>query len=189
VALRGIVPAIALLSALSAWAELAYTSAGAGGAALLPRWGATVLEWVAPFRSFNGYGLFRVMTTEREEIVVEGSRDGQQWLPYDPRYKPGPVTRAPGFVEPYHPRLDWQLWFVALDPMRGLPLLQSLARGLRAGTPAVVSLMGSNPFAGTPPGAIRFAVYDYRFTTWAERARSGAWWARVLRGYLPESGP
>jgi hypothetical protein len=147
-----------------------------------------VLDWVSPFRSFNGYGLFRVMTTERTEVVVEGSRDGQHWISYEFRDKPGAVARRPGFVAPYHPRLDWQMWFVALDPMRGLPLLQSLARGLRAGAPAVVGLVGSNPFPGAPPSAIRFAVYDYRFTTRAERARTGAWWARELRGYLPDAG-
>jgi len=184
-----LVPMIALLSGLSAWAELAYTGAAAGGAAPFPRWGATVLAWVAPLRSFNGYGLFRVMTTDRVEVVVEGSRDGQHWVPYEFRYKPGAVTRPPAFVEPYHPRLDWQMWFVALDPVRGLPLLQSLARGLRAGTPAVVRLVGPDPFPGAPPSAIRFAVYDYRFTTRAERARSGAWWTRELRGYLPDVGP
>ena len=33
-------------------------------------------EWLAPFRSFNGYGLFAVMTTDRREIIVEGSNDG-----------------------------------------------------------------------------------------------------------------
>jgi hypothetical protein len=73
--------------------------------------------------------------------------------------------------------------------MQGLPLLRSLARGLRAGTPSVVALIGPDPFAGAPPRLVRFAVYDYRFTTAAERARSGAWWTRELRGYLPDSTP
>ena len=188
-ALLGVVPLIALVSALSAWAELAYTASGGRGAELFPAWGATILEGVGPLRSFNGYGLFRVMTTERPEIVVEGSRDGHRWTEYELRYQPGPLTRAPGLVAPYHPRLDWQLWFAALDPMRGLPLLQSLSQGLRAGTPAVVALVGHNPFPGGPPRFIRFAVYDYRFTTRTERSRSGTWWARELRGYLPEAAP
>jgi lipase maturation factor 1 len=183
------VPLIALVSGLSAWAELAYTLPGGRGAGLLPTWGATILDGVSPLRSFNGYGLFRVMTTERPEIVVEGSRDGHRWVEYELRYQPGPLGRAPGFVAPYHPRLDWQLWFAALDPMRGLPLLQSLSQGLRSGTPAILALVGRNPFPGAPPSFIRFAVYDYRFTTRAERSRSGAWWARELRGYLPEAAP
>jgi hypothetical protein len=178
---------MAALSALAAWAELAATVPGGAGGALLPRWTLSVLGAVAPLRSFNGYGLFRVMTTERPEIVVEGSLDGRAWREYQFRYKPGPVTRAPGIVEPYHPRLDWQMWFAALDPMSGAPLLGSLARGLRGGAPEIVSLMGPAPFARAPR-FVRFALYDYRFTTWAERARTGAWWHRELRGYLPEFG-
>ena len=147
------------------------------------------LPWVAPLRSFNGYGLFRVMTTERPEIVMEASLDSTHWLPWDLRYKPGPVNRAPGFVEPYHPRLDWQLWFAALDPMRGMPLLQALSARLRAGTPAVAALVGPSPFRGAAPRFIRFAYYEYRFTTWPERRQTGAWWARELRGYLPATAP
>jgi hypothetical protein len=182
-----LVPVIAALSALAAWAELAATLPGGAGGALLPRPVLTVLGAVAPFRSFNGYGLFRVMTTERPEIVVEASVDGRAWRECPFRYKPGPVARRPGFVEPYHPRLDWQMWFAALDPMSNAPLLGSLASGLRTATPAIVVLMGPAPFA-TAPRFVRFAVYDYRFTTPAERARTGAWWHRELRGYLPEIG-
>ena len=73
--------------------------------------------------------------------------------------------------------------------MRGLPLLQALARGLRAGTPAVAALMGRDPFPNGAPRYVRFALYDSRFTTWTERRRSGAWWARELRGYLPDATP
>ena len=32
----------------------------------------TVLRWIAPFRTINGYGLFRGMTTARPELVIEG---------------------------------------------------------------------------------------------------------------------
>src|SRR4030095_2276059 len=32
------------------------------------------------FPIVNHYGLFSVMTTNRMEIVVEGSRDGREWL-------------------------------------------------------------------------------------------------------------
>jgi lipase maturation factor 1 len=181
----GLSAVFGFLSALSGWAELAYTLPGGRGAALLPRWSGAVLAGAAPLRSFNGYGLFRVMTTERPELVVEGSRDGTHWQAYDFRHKPGPVQRRPGFVEPYHPRLDWQMWFAALDPLGNLPLLQALSQRLRDGTPDVLHLLGRNPFPDAPPRFIRFALYDYRFTTRSERARTGAWWARELRGYLP----
>ena len=186
VTLHALVPVLLCFSALAFWAEIAFTLPGGRGAALVPRWARAALGWVAPTRSFNGYGLFRVMTTERPELVIEGSRDGEHWSEYEFRYKPGPVTRRPSFVEPLHPRLDWQMWFAALDPMSNVSLLQALSRHLRAGAPDVLALLGRNPFRGAPPRFIRFVQYDYRFATRAERARTGAWWKRELVGYLPQ---
>jgi hypothetical protein len=185
-ALRLVAPVLLFLSVLSFGAEIAYTLPAGRSGALVPRWAGAILAWIAPFRSFNGYGLFRVMTTERPEIVIEGSRDGTHWREYEFRYKPGPLRRRPGFVAPYQPRLDWQMWFAGLDPMGNADWLQALARHLRAGTPEVLRLLGRDPFAGAPPRSIRFAEYDYRFTSAVERARTGAWWARELIGYLPE---
>ncbi len=40
------------------------------------------------------------MTTNRQEIVIEGSNDGQTWLAYDFKYKPGDPLRRPRFVAP-----------------------------------------------------------------------------------------
>ena len=88
------------------------------------------MGWVEPLRSVNGYGLFRVMTTERPELVLEGSRDGTRWEPYGFKYKPGDPDRRPGFVAPLHPRLDWQLWFAALSPGQSLGWLQRLGSEL-----------------------------------------------------------
>jgi hypothetical protein len=56
---------------------------------------------VAPLRTFNSYGLFAVMTTNRLEIVIEGSNDGEHWLEYGFKYKPGDLQRRPGFVAPH----------------------------------------------------------------------------------------
>lgn len=96
-----------------------------------------------------------------------------------------PAGPFPGFVAPYQPRLDWQMWFAGLDPMGNWEWLRSLAGHLRAGTPEVLALLGRDPFAGAPPHRIRLARYEYRFSTPAERARTGAWWVRELTGYLP----
>jgi predicted DCC family thiol-disulfide oxidoreductase YuxK len=74
--------------------------------------------WLEPFRSLNNYGLFAMMTQLRPEIIVEGSDDGQNWLAYDFKYKPGDLKRIPAFVAPYQPRLDWQIWFAALNDPR-----------------------------------------------------------------------
>src|SRR2546422_2351146 len=170
---------IALLSALAFARE---------PVAPLPRGGASVenllLRAVAPLRSVNGYGLFRVMTTERREIVIEGSADGAHWLEYEFPWKPGAVTRRPRFVAPHQPRLDLRMWFAALDPDGAEPLLAGLVRGLLDGSPEVLSLLDSNPFPAAPPRYVRLVSYRYRFTTSADRSRSGARWAREFVGYL-----
>lgn len=181
-----VTPVILLLTALSFVRELAYTLPAGRGLGLVPGWGERLLEAVAPLRSFNGYGLFRVMTTERPEIVIEGSRDGKEWKEYQFRWKPGAIGRRPGFVAPYHPRLDWQMWFAALDPVGASGWLRRLMQQLLAGAPEVLSLLNGNPFPDSPPRYIRLAYYHYRFSSPAERASTGAWWVRELAGYLTE---
>lgn len=171
-------------SLLSLMRELAFTGAR-GREVYFPAAGDAILRLVGPLRSFNGYGLFRVMTTERPEIVIEGSRDGEHWQEYGFRFKPGDVDRRPGFVAPYHPRLDWQMWFAALYPAGSREWLTTLAGRLKAGTPEVLALMGRNPFAGSPPTSIRIVLYDYRFSTSDERRHTGAWWTRSRFAELP----
>ncbi len=170
---------IAPLSALTFAREIGATLPGARGSG-----DAAILRAIAPLRSVNGYGLFRVMTTERPEIVIQGSRDSVHWREYEFRWKPGDVTRRPGFVAPHQPRLDWQMWFAALDPAGAEAWLAGLMRGVLEGTPQVVSLLGADPFPDAPPRYVRLAYYHYRFSTRAERARTGAWWSRELTGYL-----
>ena len=146
----------------------------------------TVIRAVSPFEIVNTYGLFAVMTTTRPEIIVEGSSDGTTWAPYEFKYKPGDLTRSPVWVQPHQPRLDWQMWFAALGDYRSDPwVLRFLAR-LLEGQPEVLGLLGHNPFPGAPPHYVRALVYDYRFTTPAERKATGRWWKRDLQGtYVP----
>ncbi|HSV14530.1 MAG TPA: lipase maturation factor family protein, partial [Tepidisphaeraceae bacterium] len=64
------------------------------------RWPRPILalyEWIAPLRIANSYGLFAIMTTERPEIIIEGSDDGVLWKAYAFKWKPGDVTRRPAF--------------------------------------------------------------------------------------------
>ena len=65
--------------------------------------------------SMNSYGLFRVMTTSRPELMLEASMDGKNWLTYKFKWKPGDLNRVPDLVSPHMPRLDWQMWFEALN--------------------------------------------------------------------------
>jgi hypothetical protein len=129
-----------------------------------------------PFRSINRYGLFAVMTTERDEIILEGSHDGTSWQPYEFPYKPGTVERAPPWVPLGHmPRLDWQMWFAALGSARENPWLARLMQKLLEGEPDVVALL--EPF-GEPPRFVRAIRYRYHFATPEERAQTGHWWRR-----------
>jgi Lipase maturation factor len=140
----------------------------------------------APFQIVNSYGLFAVMTTTRAEIVMEGSNDGDNWKPYEFRYKPGNLDRAPRWIEPFQPRLDWQMWFAALNNVQSTPWFPSLVVRLLQGSPEVAGLLESNPFPGHPPRYIRAVLYDYSFTDGDTRRRTGQWWERRPAGmYLP----
>src|SRR5207253_11057420 len=130
-----------------------------------PRPLAFVYERVEPFRIANGYGLFRVMTKDRKEIVIEGSADGIDWLPYEFKWKPGDVMRAPGWCAPHQPRLDWQMWFAALGSYRQNPWFVQTVVSLLHGKAEVAALFERNPFPQTPPRYVRATFYRYRFTT------------------------
>ena len=146
----------------------------------------TAYAWLEPFRSFNSYGLFAVMTSSRPELIIEGSNDRVTWRAYEFKYKPGDVNRRPAFVEPHQPRLDWQMWFAALGSYRQNPWLVNFCLSLLQGSPPVLALLERNPFPNTPPRYIRAVVYDYRFTDFATRRKTGAWWRRQEKGeYLP----
>jgi hypothetical protein len=144
------------------------------------------LDWLEPFRSIDGYGLFRVVTTTRREIVVEGSNDEITWQEYEFTDKPGAANRRPRFVEPHQPRLDWQMWFAALSPYEVTYWFQGFLTRLLQGSPSVLELLRTDPFPNKPPKYVRAVLYDYRFTTPEERRATGAWWTRTYVGaYSP----
>jgi lipase maturation factor 1 len=140
----------------------------------------------APFHFTNSYGLFAVMTKDRPEITVEGSQDGREWKAYAFRYKPGDPAVPPSFVQPHQPRLDWQMWFAALGGYQNNPWFLNFCARLVQGSPAVLKLLKTDPFAGVPPRYVRATVADYRFTSSRERAETGAYWTQgSSRIYLP----
>ncbi len=146
-------------------------------------------QTVAPFRSINGYGLFAVMTTARPEITFEGSADGVTWKPYAFKFKPGAASRSlPGTTFSL-PRLDWMLWFAAMEPAAGSPWITEFVRRLLEARPEVLALMGKDPFEGKPPRFIRGRLDRYEFTSFAERRKTGEWWRRTSAGnyFLPVS--
>jgi hypothetical protein len=139
-----------------------------------------------PYGLANSYGLFAVMTTQRLEIIIEGSDDGVTWKPYAFKYKPGDVNRPPPIIGPHMPRLDWQMWFAALGNYYNNPWLAALMNRLAEGSPEVLRLLADNPFPDAPPRYVRARVYDYHFTNTNTRRATGAWWRRTEIGaYAP----
>jgi hypothetical protein len=139
------------------------------------------------FQIVNRYGLFAVMTTSRPEIVIEGSDDGLEWKQYEFKYKPGDSQRRLPWVAPYQPRLDWQMWFAALSNFQQNPWFSQFMIRLLEGRPEVTGLLATNPFPGKAPKLIRAITYDYHFTDWPTRRKTGAIWTRsVLGEYFPE---
>jgi predicted DCC family thiol-disulfide oxidoreductase YuxK len=151
-----------------------------------PRPVSAALEVLAPFHLINVYGLFADMTDSRPEIIIEGSDDGEAWLPYEFKWKPGDPARRPGFVAPHQPRLDWQMWFAALGDEQRNPWFSNLVYRLLQGKREVLALLETNPFPDAPPRYVRAVLYDYRFSDFEGRRADGSWWRRrPLRLYSP----
>ncbi len=135
---------------------------------------------VSPLRSCNRYGLFAVMTRTRDEIVIEVSADGSEWREWPFRYKPGDPRRAPPWVAPHMPRLDWQMWFAALGSPSDSPWFGNLMYRLLEGKPPVTRLLGQHPLDGGNPQYARAVLYETAFAPPSDS--SGAWWTRARKG-------
>ena len=151
-----------------------------------PRPLVAVYGWLEPFRTFNHYGLFAVMTTSRREIIIEGSNDRVAWRAYEFKYKPGEVKRRPRI------RGTTPTAAGLADVVRGAgrlpakPLARQLLPALVDGFASGSGVVGAQSFPQAPPRYIRAVVYEYRFTDFATRHRTGAWWRREDKGlYLP----
>ena len=139
-----------------------------------------------PFRIANRYGLFAVMTRGRYEIEFQGSSDGEHWVEYPFRFKPQKLNQAPGIYAPYQPRFDWNLWFASLGMWRDYAIVPTTEVRLLDNNPEVLSLFADNPFRDAPPKQIRVLLWQYWFTSMAEKRATGMWWRRQLLGlYAP----
>ena len=139
-----------------------------------------------PFRIANEYGLFAVMTPNRYEIEFQGSDDGHTWVAYPFRNKPQALNEAPGIYAPYQPRFDWNLWFASLGSWTQYPIVPRTEELLLTNDPDVLALFAANPFPNHPPREVRAVLWQYWFTTLAEKQATGDWWRRLLLGaYAP----
>jgi len=154
----------------------------------LPAFNETVTRMLVQWHVVNNYHVFPNITTKRPEIIVEGSNDGKDWRAYGFRYKPGDLSRPPPFVVPHQPRLDWMMWFAAINPpgSRTTYWFPDFMARLLEGSSQVLALLAYNPFPDQPPRLVRARLEDYRFTTPAERAATGDWWvSKPLGIYMP----
>lgn len=136
----------------------------------------------APLRSFNGYGLFSLMTRTRDEISVEVSADGREWREWPLPYKPGDPRRSPPVIAPFMPRLDWQFWFAALGEPGDSPWFANLLFRLLEGSPSVAGLMGPSPLGGARPLYARAIRHKTAFASAEARRADGVWWTRERQG-------
>ncbi|HTM44181.1 MAG TPA: lipase maturation factor family protein [Polyangiaceae bacterium] len=140
----------------------------------------SVRDAYEPFRLVNTYHLFAAITRDRIEPEFQ-VYTGNDFQPLSMHYKPGPLDRAPPFVAPYQPRVDFLLWFYGLSFQRGTPgyvvnLLHRLCDDPQAVQPLFVEPLPAHP------QAVRIAFNAYHFTTSDERAQTGNWWKREEAG-------
>jgi lipase maturation factor 1 len=131
---------------------------------------APVVSAVYPFRLANTYHLFGHITRDRIEIDVQTSTDGASWTSQPFRFKPGPPDRAPPFVAPYQPRVDFRLWFYGLassgrPPGYVINLLRRMCHD-----PAAVDSLFAKPLPRDTK-LVRITRAQYHFST-----EKGRWW-------------
>jgi hypothetical protein len=146
------------------------------------------------FHLANTYHLFASITRERIEPEFQTLADGpvddrpdDAWTAQHFRHKPGDPMRAPDFVAPHQPRVDFRLWFYGLAFQRRQPnyvsaLLERLCEEPQAVQPLFRAALPPHP------AAVRLVFWQYQFTSPAEKRASGAWWRRTrlaATGALP----
>jgi hypothetical protein len=84
---------------------------------------------------------------------------------------------------PYHLRLDWLMWFLALG-MRTESWFRVLLLRLLEADPATLRMMRSSPCGTERPRWIRARVFRYRFSSRAQLRNDHVWWVREEVGTL-----
>lgn len=139
-----------------------------------------------PLRLVNTYGAFGSVVRTRRELVIEATDaapvdgrvpDDAVWAPYEFTAKPSDPRRRPPQLAPSHRRLDWLLWFAALNPFpQGERWFRRLLAALLRADPQVLGLLREAPFGTRAPTAVRVRAMRYRLASPAERRRAGIWW-------------
>lgn len=142
-----------------------------------------------PLHLVNTYGAFGAVGKERHELIVEGTDETTltprtPWKEYEFKAKPGNPFRRLPVVAPYQYRVDWQIWFAAMETPQQNPWLVHLIWKLLVNDPGALSLIAHNPFPNRSPQYIRVQFYRYQFARLDDP--TGAVWKRThLGAWLP----
>jgi hypothetical protein len=157
----------------------------------------------------NTYGAFGSVGDKRYELVIEGTLDPDPdtatWREYELPCKPGDVNRRPCILGPYHRRLDWLIWFAAMEPCEWQIVPQNgdhilacfftdedgqrrayrardpwwfhLVYKLLQGDRTIRELIDVDPFNGERPRWVRIRRFRYEFgdDTWWKRSEPTIW--------------
>jgi len=137
------------------------------------------------FYLVNTYGAFGSVGRKRYELIVEGTDEetithNTRWKEYEFKAKPGNIHRRLPVIAPYQPRIDWQIWFAAMQTPGQNPWMFKFIWKLLHNDRNTLSLIKENPFPDKPPKYIRVERYLYNFAplrvnaVW-ERERIGTW--------------
>jgi hypothetical protein len=128
----------------------------------------------------NTYGAFGSVGDTRHELVIEGTMADDpkaadaEWRAYELPCKPGDVARRPCFLGPYHRRLDWLIWFAAMNDEPREVWVLHLVWKLLDGDVGIRELLGRDPFDGKPPKWVRIRRFVYRLAP----PSADTWWTR-----------
>ncbi|HEY4057473.1 MAG TPA: lipase maturation factor family protein [Kofleriaceae bacterium] len=126
----------------------------------------------------NTYGAFGSVGETRHELVIEGTRDADPatatWKPYELPCKPGDLARRPCVLGPYHRRLDWLIWFAAMNEQPRDPWVIHFVYKLLTGDATIRTQLASDPFDGAAPTFVRIR----RFTYHLQPLSADTWWTR-----------
>jgi hypothetical protein len=150
---------------------------------------------LVPFRVVHSYGVFPAASRAPLRWVecIEGSNDGETWLPYEYRFQPTVPASRPRFVAPHHPRLDHNVFYDSFggtlnsfvesvfsvgNPyyFRRRPEPHIAAQRLLEGSRLIAGMFRRDPFPDAPPKIVRVSCYAMKATTLKELRETGAWW-------------
>lgn len=150
-------------------------------------------------RIASRYHLFGPIDPLRYELVIEATSDGEHWKEYFFRWKADDLFKPPVFVAPFHPRVDFRLWFERYPVRWDVPfpypdisahpgifsgylgrlLWQCLQKPERARRHFLTM-----PLDTAPPRALRVAYYHYNMARGTRQDGIKQYWRRTLLGYV-----